>query len=320
MQEFFEYEIDNIESIECIGEIENYMYDIGMEDSPHTFFANDILVHNSLFLSALPILEKMNIDLSNTDLAINETVKIATNVQNYINELYSKFTTRNLFVKDHKLKIKQENVASAGIWLAKKRYALWMILKEGSRVNKLAVTGIDVVRSDFPKLFQNSLSKILSDILTLKSKTNVNKILIDMKNNMKKEDIYKVMFNKGVKGIEDYSINRPGLFKHVKGATAQAKAAINHNDFLKYKNIVSDEIRSNSKIKWTYLVKNPYNLESIALKGYEDPQELVDYTKMYLDYERVFYDGFVSKVQDFYDAANWDIIQLNENVDKFFIF
>lgn len=274
---------------------------------------------DSAFSSAEPILEKMNIDHSNIEVMIEETVKIATAVQDYINSMYSKFAVRNLFVKTHKLKIKQENVALSGIWVAKKRYALMMVLKEGNRVNKLAVTGIDVIRSDFPKLFQNVLSTILTNMLNLKPKEDINKLLLDMKNNLKKSDLSQVMFSIGVKNVEEYS-KKPTPFIHLKGAPAQVKAAINHNDFIKYKNITSDIIRSNSKIKWTYLVKNPFNIESIALKGYDDPPEIISYINTYLDYEKVFFDGFVSKVQVFYDAAGWDQIQLNENVDMFFKF
>lgn len=41
---------EEIESVECIGEFENeYVYDIEMDDNTHTFIANDILVHNSVY-------------------------------------------------------------------------------------------------------------------------------------------------------------------------------------------------------------------------------------------------------------------------------
>ena len=41
---------EEIESIECIGEFEDeYVYDIEMADDTHTFVANDILVHNSVY-------------------------------------------------------------------------------------------------------------------------------------------------------------------------------------------------------------------------------------------------------------------------------
>ena len=47
-----EYFLDDIESCECIGMFEDeYVYDIEVEDDTHTFIGNDILVHNSLYIS-----------------------------------------------------------------------------------------------------------------------------------------------------------------------------------------------------------------------------------------------------------------------------
>ena len=73
------YEISNIESIECIGEFNDYVYDIEMEDdTEHTFFANDILVHNSVYFTILPILNKLNMSVNNKECTLNHDVyKIA---------------------------------------------------------------------------------------------------------------------------------------------------------------------------------------------------------------------------------------------------
>lgn len=44
------YKLERVKSIECIGEFEDeYVYDIEMDDDTHTFVANDILVHNSVY-------------------------------------------------------------------------------------------------------------------------------------------------------------------------------------------------------------------------------------------------------------------------------
>ena len=46
-----EYILDDLEVCECIGIFEDeYVYDIEMDDPTHTFIANDILVHNSLYI------------------------------------------------------------------------------------------------------------------------------------------------------------------------------------------------------------------------------------------------------------------------------
>lgn len=53
-----DYIFDDIESCEMVGEFEDeYVYDIEVDDETHTFIANDILVHNSLFVSFKPAID-----------------------------------------------------------------------------------------------------------------------------------------------------------------------------------------------------------------------------------------------------------------------
>ena len=53
-----EYIFDDVESCEMIGEFnDEYVYDVEVDDETHTFIANDILVHNSLFVSFKPALD-----------------------------------------------------------------------------------------------------------------------------------------------------------------------------------------------------------------------------------------------------------------------
>ena len=43
-------EVEDIESVECIGQFEDeYVYDIEVDDDSHTFVANNVLVHNSAY-------------------------------------------------------------------------------------------------------------------------------------------------------------------------------------------------------------------------------------------------------------------------------
>ncbi len=53
-----EYIFDEVESCEQIGSFEDeYVYDVEVDDNTHTFIANDILVHNSLFVSFKPAMD-----------------------------------------------------------------------------------------------------------------------------------------------------------------------------------------------------------------------------------------------------------------------
>lgn len=58
MEDKIKYEFDEIEFCEQIGEFEDeYVYDVEVDDETHTFIANDILVHNSLFVSMKPAID-----------------------------------------------------------------------------------------------------------------------------------------------------------------------------------------------------------------------------------------------------------------------
>jgi hypothetical protein len=55
MDNNIEYIFDDVESCERIGFFDDeYVYDVEVDDETHTFIANDILVHNSLFVSFKP--------------------------------------------------------------------------------------------------------------------------------------------------------------------------------------------------------------------------------------------------------------------------
>jgi hypothetical protein len=66
----------------------------------------------------------------------------------------------------------REVVASKGLFITKKRYAVMIIDKEGKRIDvngkpgKVKAMGLDLKRSDTPKVIQEFLSEILDDVLT----------------------------------------------------------------------------------------------------------------------------------------------------------
>ena len=75
----------------------------------------------------------------------DKTIEVASEVQSFINTSYDIYATKFHNVTDHRFDIKQEFVAKAGIWIAKKRYAQWLINQEGHAISRLDVKGLDVV-------------------------------------------------------------------------------------------------------------------------------------------------------------------------------
>ena len=69
--ENLEYYFDDIDICECIGMFEDeYVYDVEVDDETHTFIANDILVHNSLYISFTNLGKSLGYDFSDMENAL----------------------------------------------------------------------------------------------------------------------------------------------------------------------------------------------------------------------------------------------------------
>jgi DNA polymerase elongation subunit (family B) len=279
---------------------------------------------DSTFFSSLPIIEKRypDYDVSDEKWMAEKTIEVANEVQSFINRSYDIYASKFHNVPTHRFDIKQEFVAKAGIWIAKKRYAQWLINQEGHTISRLDVKGLDVVRSSFPPAFRKFMAEVLKDILNDIDKVTLDDKILNFKDYMKTLPIIEIMAPTGVKELTKFTTKKTLPFAlRPKGTPVHVKSALNYNDLLKYYNIKSvREIIDGEKIKWTYLKPNPLNLEQIALKGYDDPEEILNLVTTYVDYDKVFTSSLYNKLSDFYNAMKWGKIPENNNVGKFFSF
>ena len=102
---------------------------------------------------------------------------IAGEVQDYLNDFYDILAKKvfNVDKDNHRFEIKKEYVSKAGIWIAKKRYAQWIISDNGVPCDRLDVKGLDVVRSSYPAAFRKFMSEILIEILRGDTEEQLNK-------------------------------------------------------------------------------------------------------------------------------------------------
>jgi hypothetical protein len=279
---------------------------------------------DSTFFSSLPIIEKRYPDYNVSDekWMAEKTIEVANEVQSFINRSYDIYASKFHNVPTHRFDIKQEFVAKAGIWIAKKRYAQWLINQEGHTISRLDVKGLDVVRSSFPPAFRKFMAEVLKDILNDIDKVTLDDKILNFKDYMKTLPIIEIMAPTGVKELTKFTTKKTLPFAlRPKGTPVHVKSALNYNDLLKYYDIKSVRaIIDGEKIKWTYLKPNPLNLEQIALKGYDDPEEILNLVTTYVDYDKVFTSSLYNKLSDFYNAMKWGKIPENNNVGKFFSF
>jgi hypothetical protein len=172
-----------IKKITCLGEVDDYVYDIGIKNQDPFFFANDILVHNtdSVYFSAWPVL-KSEIEAGQMDWNKDICVRLYDTIADSVNESFPAFMERAFHCpRDMGKLIKggREIVASKGLFIKKKRYAVLIYDKEGNRLDthgksgKVKAMGLDLKRSDTPKVVQDFLSELLLKVLTGSQKEEI---------------------------------------------------------------------------------------------------------------------------------------------------
>ena len=323
------YDLDNAEAVTYTGQslikftkkIANYFYNKELHDDVNHCIYIDT---DSVFYSALPLVKKRypDLDIKNVDKMSKAILEIASEVQVYLNKGYDYFAKKFCNLDKHRFDIKQEVIAKSGLFVTKKRYGLKIINDNGKKVNKLMVKGLDTVRSSFPVAMREMLSKLLEDILMDVPKEKLDKFIINFKNSMKLKEFDKIAIPTSVKGIRKYKSKEGSIFKSYKSGTPiHVKSSLFYNDFLKFKKISKQykPISNGDKIKWVYLKQNPLGLDTIAYKGYEDPIEILNFIREYIDYNKIYKQALYKKIMMLYGALGWDEpTDASKTIERFF--
>ena len=278
---------------------------------------------DSTFVSSLPLLHKRypGFDESDEQFMIEKTNEVAEEIQKHVNAMYNIYAKRFHNVTKHRFQIKQEYVAKSGLWIAKKRYAQWVIFKEGKPTDKLDIKGLDIIRSSFPEDFKKIMKEALWFILKEKNKQETTDLIMNFKNKIKDSQVLNVMKNSGVKNITKYTKGRKPFGPYMSGTPAHVKSAINYNDLIRNSGTkVFACLLDGEKVKWAYLTTNPYGFDTMALRGYADLPEIIEFVETYIDRNKIFERELKGKLDDFYAALGWQSVPESNNMNKFFSF
>ena len=332
------YDIDNAEAVTITGqtvikktaEMANIKYwkELGTREDYNVYIDTD-----SIYMMAEPLVKHRypNYKEFDQNRMAEEVNTIAEETQTFLNSFYDMLAERFFFIpKDkHRFEIKKEYISKAGFWVAKKRYAQWMILKNGIPCDKLDVKGLDVVRSSFPKAFQDVMAKMLKDILMGKDNTYMDESLLEFKKNMINLPVNKIAKGGAIKELSKYDDGSwrkdsgLSIANFEKGTPAHVKAGITYNRLLKFFNCPykHEPIRDGDKVKWVYLKNNPLGLDTVAFKDYNDPNEIMDFVEQYVDRDMIYKAELENKVDDFYKALKWEKASTEaQTAKKFFSF
>ena len=283
---------------------------------------------DSVFFSAVPLLDhrKPNWKNEEQDVIAGYVNEIAGEMQDYLNNFYDILGKKVFNIDKHRFEIKKEFVSKAGIWIAKKRYAQWIISDNGVPVDKLDVKGLDVVRSSYPAAFRKFMGEVLIEILRGDTEEQLTNKVYDFKKDLVNMDVVKIAKAGAVKELSKYlpkKKDQTAMFQFASGTPAHVKAAIAYNQLLTHFGVQNqyEPLKDGDKIKWVYLKQNPYGLDGVAMNGYNDPKEIMDLITTYIDYDKIFERELLKKLEDFYGALNWgEVLSSTKTAEKFFAF
>lgn len=330
------YDKDNAEAVTLTGvdiiktagkSINQYYKTTLKEDGDYLIYTDT----DSCFASALPIIQKTmpDIDLKDEEQMTKAILKVCGEVQSFVNKMFDIMADRMFNVQKHRFDAKQEVIAKTSFWLAKKRYAQFIINKGGVVCDELEVKGIDVVRTSFPAKFRTFMHGFLIDLLKKVEKETIDKNILEFKESIKTLNVVDIAKNTSVKfSSQDktkvYDSNKRPAFKFVSGTPAQAKAALAYNDLLVKWNLVKTipKILHGQKIKWVYMKQNEYGIEGLAMKADgTDPDQIMEFILKYVDREAMYEQELKSKLEDFYKVLGWDYPNENDaKASEFFGF
>jgi hypothetical protein len=154
---------------------DEYVYDIGMKNERNPwFFGNNVLIHNSVYFSAWPLL-KDEVAAGTVAWSPEKAIKLYDQVCEQANSTFIEFMESAFHCPRSRgdvIAAGREVVAKSGLFITKKRYAALVIDTEGRRNDtdgkpgKVKAMGLDLRRSDTPVYMQEFLSEILLMVLT----------------------------------------------------------------------------------------------------------------------------------------------------------
>lgn len=296
-----------IKEIVDLGYFEDeYVYDITMEDTNHPhFFANDILVHNSCYFK------------TNTN-NIEDAVEVADGIAEYVNMSFQQFAIDGFLCNpgfDNLIKCGREVVANRGVFIAKKKYILHVVDKEGTRIpymskKSIKAMGSEIKKSDTPKVIQKFLKHISMELLNGATYKELEVYINNFRGEFKNEiDILDLGVSKSCNKLTTYSteyktFEEPGIRKV--RLPGHVRAAINYDTCKTiFKDDLSKPITSGNKIKYFYLKKNMYGFTSIAFPSdiSHMPQWFID--NFDIDIDKIENKLIDLKVKNLFDALGW---------------
>jgi DNA polymerase elongation subunit (family B) len=284
---------------------------------------------DSLFIQVKQLIKHRypDIDFKDRDRVIEIVLQIAKEIQIEANKNLDVLVKELFNINtNHFFELKQEVVLERGYFSGKRRYAQFIVNKEGVTKEELDIKGMDLMKSNMPVLYRKFGEEIIKDVLFGKTKEDIDEKITSFKKRMDVINWFEVAKPVSLKQLDEYIKTKPlagEIFSRLeKKCPVNTKAAVYYNDLLRFKklDIKHSTITIGEKIKWVYLKENPYRIDCIAFLTYDLPEEIKTFIDTYIDREQLFNTVLKNKFDSFYQDLGWGNLNLNNHVNKFFAF
>ena len=285
-----------IKKVECLGEIDDYVYDISIDDQDPFFFANDCLVHNtdSVYFSAYNAMRDLP-EFADFDWTKDNVVSLYDGISEVVNDSFPDFMIQAFNctrTNGEIIKAGREVCALKGLFITKKRYAVLVFDKEGKRTDQgdkpgeIKAMGLDLKRSDTPKPVQDFLSQVLNKVLTTYDKPEITSYISSFRQEFRNWDPWHMGSPKRVNNLTRYQ----GILQNQRSADLNKRsdlrktipghvmASLNWNQLRSiYNDNYSIKIQDGAKVIVCKLCNNTHGINSIAYPV--DEMQLPDWFK-----------------------------------------
>ena len=166
---------------------------------------------DSLFfeLKDLILKRKPDVDINNREEVVPVALEITKEYQDKTSPFLQNLCKSLFNVDNEYFELKQEVVLERGYFAGKRRYAQFIVNKEGVPTEELDIKGMDVMKSNMTPLYRKFGEEILLDIMYGKTKREIDKKIIDFKNTLTALPYKSIDKPTGVRNINKYIASKP---------------------------------------------------------------------------------------------------------------
>jgi len=228
----------------------------------------------------------------------------------YVGELFNVPKDKRAIVETER-----EAISDKSVFFGKKKYVMHVINMEGKTVDKQKKMGVEIIKSDTPKVIQEFLQDIVDMLLEHRSYEDVKNYVDNFEIEYKQLPMIDIGRPTNIKTLNKY-VDRYIQEESFKGFPYHAKASIIYNSLCSTNDVM---IRAGDKIKITYVKDEAFG--AIAVPADMEEHELPDFiTSMEIDY-KVMWSKVLKKLELYLAPIGYDKKSRQETLtNSLFIF